>query len=153
MTSDADNRLKNAIVNKECRQDVTGRTYLGQDRTDRVTGMPTFHRHHDATNRHDQTYTWPGSNQPQASVLTPSDVPPPLHSSHPALSLFGCPPCSNDILHLVLVHLLRVLHIPTVPFLGVFSLFFFETAHDFLKKKKKNTRFSRTFPTLSLLLF
>lgn len=128
-------------------------TYLpGPRQTDLVTGKPTFHRHHEATNRHGETHTWLGSNQPQASVLTPSDVPPPLHFSYPVYVSFllssmfelsspvgGCPsPWSVTDSHGVI--------------LRGYSLSLVPTHVSIKKEQKKTTRFSWSFPTLPILL-
>lgn len=76
----------------------------------------------EAGNRRGWTHTWLRSNQPQAVVLTPSDVPPPSHFFYPALSLFPRRPSFKDPHHLDVVTFSRVPDFPTIPLLRGFPL-------------------------------
>lgn len=66
-------------------------------------GSQCFIDIHEAAKRRGWTHTWLRSNQPQASVLTPSCVPPPPHSSYPTLLLPQRPSSFRDPLHSVVV--------------------------------------------------
>lgn len=95
----------------------------------------------EAGNRCGWTHTWLRSNQPQAVVLTPSDVPPPSHFFYPVLSLFPRRPSFKDPHHLDVVTFSWVPHFPTIPFLRVFPLISFKISHP-----RENQAFPKHFP-------
>lgn len=132
-TSVVDNNLKKMKPHQVTQQDVRERTYLGQDRRDRAAGetnvsSTSMKRQIDVSGRTrglDQTNHRPWSSRHPMS-LHPSTTPIPYCLS----------PC--------VLHLLKILciwlsvpswmpHFPTMPFLWVFPLLFFETAHVFRK--------------------
>lgn len=123
-------------------------TYLPGPRQKRPGGRGNqrFIDINEAGNRRGWTHTWLRSNQPQASVLTPSDVPPPSHFSYPVLPLLLCRPSFKDPLHLVVVSFPWVPHFPTMPFLRVFPLLFSKRS-----RLHENQDFPKHFSTLFLL--